>query len=43
MSLGVNLLVYLTEIASKSLGNNFLSKIFEVHHKQKKIILQVQL
>ena len=36
MSLGVNLLVYLTEIASKSLGNNFLSKIFEVHHKHKK-------
>ena len=36
MSLGVNLLIYLTEIASKSLGNNFLSKIFEVHHKYKK-------
>ena len=36
MSLGVNLLVYLTEIASKTLGNNFLSKIFEVHHKHKK-------
>jgi len=36
MSLGVNLLVYLTEIASKSLGNNFLSKIFEVHHRHKK-------
>ena len=36
MSLGVNLLVYLTEIASKSLGNNFLSKIFEAHHKHKK-------
>jgi 4-hydroxy-tetrahydrodipicolinate reductase len=36
MSLGVNLLMYLTEIASKSLGNNFLSKIFEVHHKYKK-------
>ena len=36
MSLGVNLLVYLTEIASRSLGNNFLSKIYEVHHKQKK-------
>ena len=35
MSLGVNLLVYLTEIASKSLGNNFLSKIHEVHHKHK--------
>ena len=36
MSLGVNLLVYLTEIASKSLRNNFLSKIYEVHHKFKK-------
>ncbi len=35
MSLGVNLLIYLTEIASKSLGNNFLSKIHEVHHKHK--------
>ena len=27
MSLGVNLLVYLTEITSKTLGNNYLSKI----------------
>ena len=36
MSLGINLLVYLAEIASKSLGNNFLSKVFEVHHKHKK-------
>ena len=36
MSLGVNLLVYLTEIASKSLDDKFLSKVFEVHHKQKK-------
>ena len=36
MSLGVNLLIYLTEIASKSLGKNFLSKIYEVHHKHKK-------
>ena len=36
MSLGVNLLMYLTEIASKSLGKNFLSKVFEVHHKGKK-------
>ena len=35
MSLGINLLMYLTEIASKSLGNNFLSKIYEVHHKHK--------
>ncbi len=36
MSLGVNLLMYLTEIASKSLNVNFLSKVFEVHHKHKK-------
>ena len=36
MSLGINLLMYLTEIASNSLGNNFLSKIFEVHHRHKK-------
>ena len=36
MSLGVNLLMYLAEIASKSLGKNFLSKIYEVHHKYKK-------
>ena len=36
MSLGVNLLMYLTEIASKSLNDEYLSKIFEVHHKQKK-------
>ena len=36
MSLGVNLLVYLTEIVSKTLGDKFLSKIYEVHHKHKK-------
>jgi 4-hydroxy-tetrahydrodipicolinate reductase len=36
MSLGVNLLMYLTEIASGALGDNYLSKIFEVHHKYKK-------
>ena len=36
MSLGINLLMYLTEIASKSLGDNYLSKIFEIHHKHKK-------
>ena len=35
MSLGVNLLMYLTEIVSKSLGNKFLSKVYEVHHKHK--------
>ena len=36
MSLGINLLMYLTEIASKSLNDKYLSKIFEVHHKHKK-------
>ena len=36
MSLGINLLMYLTEITSASLGKNYLSKIFEVHHKHKK-------
>ena len=36
MSLGINLLMYLTEITSKSLGNNFLSKVLEIHHKHKK-------
>ena len=36
MSLGVNLLMYLTEITSGSLGDNYLSKVFEIHHKNKK-------
>jgi len=36
MSLGVNLLMYLTEIASKSLNDEYLSKVFEIHHKHKK-------
>ena len=36
MSLGVNLLMYLTEIASRSLNEEYLSKVFEVHHKYKK-------
>ena len=36
MSLGINLLMYLTEITSASLGDNYLSKVFEVHHKHKK-------
>src|SRR5210317_1942940 len=36
MSLGVNLLMYLTEMASRSLNDEYLSKIFEVHHKHKK-------
>tara|TARA_B100000003_G_scaffold171026_1_gene158454 strand:- start:33 stop:809 length:777 start_codon:yes stop_codon:yes gene_type:complete len=36
MSLGINLLMYLTEIASKSLNEDFLSKVLEIHHKYKK-------
>ena len=36
MSLGINLLMYLAQIASKSLNDEYLSKIFEVHHKHKK-------
>ena len=36
MSLGINLLMYLTEIASKTLGDKYLSKVYEVHHKFKK-------
>ena len=36
MSLGVNLLMYLTEVASKSLNEEYLNKILEVHHKHKK-------
>ena len=36
MSLGVNLLMYLTEVVSKSLNDDYLSKVFEVHHKHKK-------
>ena len=36
MSLGVNLLMYLTEVASGSLGDDYLNKIFEIHHKHKK-------
>ena len=36
MSLGINLLMYLTEITSKSLNDDYLTKIFEVHHKHKK-------
>ena len=36
MSLGVNLLMYLAEIASRSLNKTFLSKVYEVHHKHKK-------
>tara|TARA_A100001234_G_scaffold164268_1_gene145556 strand:+ start:7277 stop:8053 length:777 start_codon:yes stop_codon:yes gene_type:complete len=36
MSIGINLLMYLTEIASRSLDKKYLSKIFEIHHKHKK-------
>ena len=36
MSLGINLLMYLTEITSASLNSNYLSKVFEIHHKHKK-------
>tara|TARA_A100000164_G_scaffold354236_1_gene361624 strand:- start:648 stop:1424 length:777 start_codon:yes stop_codon:yes gene_type:complete len=36
MSLGINLLMYLTEMASSSLGKKFQSKIYEIHHKHKK-------
>jgi 4-hydroxy-tetrahydrodipicolinate reductase len=36
MSLGINLLMFLTEIASGSLGNKFLSKVNETHHRHKK-------
>ena len=36
MSLGVNLLMYLTELASKSLNDDYLSKVLEIHHKHKK-------
>ena len=36
MSLGINLLMYLTEITSKSLTDDYLSKVFEIHHKHKK-------
>ncbi len=36
MSLGVNLLMYLVEIASKSLNEDYQTKISEVHHKHKK-------
>tara|TARA_B100000035_G_scaffold185977_1_gene158700 strand:+ start:39 stop:815 length:777 start_codon:yes stop_codon:yes gene_type:complete len=36
MSLGINLLMYLTEITAKSLGDKYLSKVFEIHHRHKK-------
>ncbi|MAJ23229.1 MAG: 4-hydroxy-tetrahydrodipicolinate reductase [Candidatus Pelagibacter sp. TMED64] len=37
MSLGVNLLVYITEIVSKYLDTSFLSRVLDEHHKYKKI------
>jgi 4-hydroxy-tetrahydrodipicolinate reductase len=36
MSLGINLLMYLTEITSASLDEKYLSRVYEVHHKHKK-------
>ena len=36
MSLGINMLMYLTEIVSGTLGDDYLSKVSEVHHKHKK-------
>ena len=36
MSLGINLLMYLTEITAKSLATKYKIKIFEAHHKHKK-------
>ena len=36
MSLGINVLMYLVEITSKSLGSKYLIKIMEEHHKHKK-------
>src|SRR6056300_281420 len=38
MSLGINLLMYLTEIASASLGDKYKSKVFEIHLKDKKFL-----
>ena len=43
MSLGVNLLTFLTEVASRSLGKNFLSKIMKFIINIRKIIHQVPL
>ena len=43
MSLGVNLLMYLTEITSKSLNKNFLTKVYEVHHKHKRSSIRTAL
>jgi len=36
MSLGINVLMYLSELASKTLGAKYLIKIMEEHHKHKK-------
>ena len=43
MSLGVNLLMYLTEITSKSLGRNFLSKVYEIIIKIKRLSIRTAL
>ena len=40
MSVGINLLMYLTEITSGSLGKRFKSKIFEIHHKFKRLSIR---
>ena len=37
MSLGVNLLLYITELVSQSLPKNFLLRVLDQHHKHKKI------
>lgn len=37
MSLGVNLLVHITELVTKSLSKDFLSRVLDQHHKHKKI------
>jgi len=43
MSLGINLLMYLTEIASRSLNDKFLSKVLKFIINIRKITHQVQL
>ena len=43
MSLGINLLMYLSEIASNSLGDNFLSKFMKYTTDTKLITLLEQL
>ena len=36
MSLGINVLMYLAELTSRSLGSKYLIKVMEEHHKHKK-------